>query len=90
MPKEDSRLIMIRHLFEIMKDSVENCDHKRVLQATANLTVNTDRAIISSGESNNLELQRKLMDIDKETSKLKGLFAAKCKCSNKWKGLIIK
>ena len=83
MSKEDSRLIMIGHLFEIMKDSVENCDHERILQATANLTVNTDRAIISAGESNDSELQRKLMDIDNETSKLKKVFATKCKCMNK-------
>lgn len=83
MPKEDSRLIMIGHLFEIMKDSVENCDHERVLQATVNLTVNTDRAIISAGELNDSELQRKLMDIDNETSKLKKMFVTKCKCMNK-------
>lgn len=83
MPKEDSILIMVRHLFESMKNSVENCDQERVLNTTTNLAVNLDRALLNAGESNNSELQRKLMDIDNDMSRLKGEFSIKCKCMNK-------
>ena len=69
-----------RHLFEIMKDSVENCDHKRVLSTTSNLSVNLDRAFTSSGESGNLELQGKLNDIYNNTLELKDIFTTKCSC----------
>lgn len=83
MPIEDVKLIMIRRLFEIMKDSIENCDHERVLNTTSNLAVNVDRAIKSSGESKDYNLQRKLMSIDNDMSVLKSVFAVKCICAKK-------
>jgi hypothetical protein len=83
MQKEDSILIMVGHLFESMKNSVENCDQERVLNTTTNLAINLDRAIFNAGESNNSELQRKLIDMDNDMSKLKETFSVKCKCTNK-------
>ena len=83
MPKEDFKLIMIRRLLEIMKDSVENCDHERILNSTTNLAINLDRSITSAGNSNDFNLQRKLMSVDNDMSVLKGMFATKCSCTKK-------
>jgi hypothetical protein len=83
MPKEDSKLIIARRLFEIMKENIENCDQERILSSTTNLAINLDRAIISAGESKNYDLQRKLMNIDNDMSVLKGVFTAKCSCTKK-------
>jgi hypothetical protein len=66
-----------------MKHSVENCDHERILNTTANLAVNIDRSIISAGELGDTELQRKFMNIDNDMSKLKDIFAAKRACTKK-------
>jgi hypothetical protein len=41
--------------------------------------------MLNAGESNNSELQRKLMDIDNDMSKLKEAFSIKCRCMNIWK-----
>jgi hypothetical protein len=83
MSKEDFKLVMIRRLFEIMKDNVENCDHERILNSTTNLAINLDRAITGAGGSKDLDLQRKLMSIDNDMSVLKGIFATKCNCTKK-------
>lgn len=83
MSKEDPKLIIARHLFEIMKENIENCDHERILSSTTNLAINLDRAIRSAGESKNYDLQRSLMNIDNDMSVLKGVFITKCKCEKK-------
>ena len=84
MPEEDSILTMVKYIFESMKNSVDNCDHKKVLNTTTNLAVNLDRAITNAGESKNLGLQRKLMDIDNDVSRLKSIFAHKCECRKRY------
>lgn len=81
MPEdEDPTLTMVKYLFESMKNSVDNCNNKTILNTTENLAINIDRGIIRAGESKNFILQRKLMDISNDMSKLKEIFPTKCEC----------
>lgn len=84
MPEEDSTLVTIEVLFESMKNSVDSCNNRTILNTTHNLAVNIDRGIIRAGESKNFKLQRKLMDISNDMSKLKEIFPDRCECRNKW------
>lgn len=72
---------MLEHQLEFMRNSIDNCSHKTILNVTTNLAINIDRAHIREEKSENFLI--KLKDIDKKMINLKKTFAEKCECKRK-------
>lgn len=79
--EEDNVITMLGYLLDSMRNSVESCNHKTVLNVTTNLAVNIDRAHIRDEKSENF--LKNLKDIDKKMINLKKIFAEKCECRRK-------
>ena len=80
--EEDNIITMLGHLLESMRNSVDSCNHKTVLNVTTNLAINMDRTFIREEKSQNFI--NKIDEIDKDMTNLKKIFADKCECKRKY------